>query len=91
MTGHAALVAAGIFLSRIAGLVRDRVFAYYFGSSDAADVFRAAFRIPNLLQNLFGKEPLRFLYPRVREASREARTRRRQTGSRQPFSACWRS
>jgi putative peptidoglycan lipid II flippase len=58
LTGHAALVAAGIFLSRIAGLVRDRVFAYYFGSSDAADVFRAAFRIPNLLQNLFGEGAL---------------------------------
>ena len=27
----------------------------YFGSSDAADAFRAAFRIPNLLQNLFGE------------------------------------
>ena len=52
---HAAVVAAGIFLSRIAGLVRDRVFAYYFGSSDAADAFRAAFRIPNFLQNLFGE------------------------------------
>jgi putative peptidoglycan lipid II flippase len=52
---HAALVAAGIFLSRIAGLVRDRVFAHYLGSSDAADAFRAAFRIPNFLQNLFGE------------------------------------
>ncbi len=52
---HAAVVATGIFLSRIAGLVRDRVFAYYFGSSDAADAFRAAFRIPNFLQNLFGE------------------------------------
>ena len=52
---HAALVATGIFLSRVAGLVRDRVFAYYFGSSDAADAFRAAFRIPNFLQNLFGE------------------------------------
>jgi putative peptidoglycan lipid II flippase len=51
----AALVAAGIFLSRIAGLVRDRVFAHYFGNSDAADAFRAAFRIPNFLQNLFGE------------------------------------
>ena len=49
------LVAAGIFLSRIAGLVRDRVFAHYFGNSDAADVFKAAFRIPNVLQNLFGE------------------------------------
>jgi putative peptidoglycan lipid II flippase len=51
----ALLVAAGIFLSRVAGLIRDRVFAYYFGNSDAADVFKAAFRIPNFLQNLFGE------------------------------------
>lgn len=49
------MVATGIFLSRIAGLIRDRVFAHYFGNSDAADAFRAAFRIPNFLQNLFGE------------------------------------
>jgi len=49
------LVASGIFLSRIAGLIRDRVFAHYFGNSAVADAFRAAFRIPNLLQNLFGE------------------------------------
>src|ERR1035437_6674386 len=49
------LVAAGIFLSRIAGLIRDRFFAHYFGNSDAADAFKAAFRIPNALQNLFGE------------------------------------
>ncbi len=55
---HAALVALGIFFSRVAGLVRDRVFAHYLGSSDAADAFRAAFRIPNLLQNLFGEGAL---------------------------------
>jgi putative peptidoglycan lipid II flippase len=54
-TGAAFLVAAGILLSRISGLVRDRVFAHYFGNSDAADAFRAAFRIPNFLQNLFGE------------------------------------
>ena len=52
---HAFLIGAGILLSRVAGLVRDRVFAHYFGNSDAADAFRAAFRIPNLLQNLFGE------------------------------------
>jgi putative peptidoglycan lipid II flippase len=52
---HAAAVAAGILLSRLVGLVRDRVFAHYFGNSDAADAFRAAFRIPNILQNLFGE------------------------------------
>ena len=51
----ALLVATGILLSRIAGLIRDRVFAHYFGNSAAADAFRAAFRIPNLLQNLFGE------------------------------------
>src|SRR5436305_808390 len=53
--GSAILVAAGIFLSRIAGLIREHVFAHYFGNSDAADVFRAAVRIPNFLQNLFGE------------------------------------
>ncbi len=58
-TGHGAvLVASGVFLSRIAGLIRDRVFAHYFGNSDAADAFKAAFRIPNFLQNLFGEGTL---------------------------------
>ena len=61
-SGHTArgaiLVASGIFLSRIAGLIRDRVFAHYFGNSDAADAFKAAFRIPNFLQNLFGEGAL---------------------------------
>ena len=52
---HAFLVGAGILLSRIAGLIRERVFAHYFGNSDAADAFKAAFRIPNFLQNLFGE------------------------------------
>jgi putative peptidoglycan lipid II flippase len=56
-TGRSAfLVAAGILISRIAGLVRVRVFSHYFGlASDAADAFNAAFRIPNFLQNLFGE------------------------------------
>ena len=54
-----ALVAAGILLSRTAGLIRVSVFAHYFGQrSDAADAFNAAFRIPNLLQNLFGEGAL---------------------------------
>ncbi len=48
-------VATGILLSKIIGLVRERVFAYYFGNSMAADAFKAAFRIPNMLQNLFGE------------------------------------
>ena len=53
---HAFLVATGILLSRIVGLVRQHVFAHYFGlRSDAADAFNQAFRIPNFLQNLFGE------------------------------------
>jgi putative peptidoglycan lipid II flippase len=51
-------VGAGIFLSRIAGLVRERVLAHYLGLSVAADAFRAALRIPNLLQNLLGEGAL---------------------------------
>ncbi|MGI9106122.1 MAG: murein biosynthesis integral membrane protein MurJ [Pyrinomonadaceae bacterium] len=52
------LVAAGILLSRIVGLIRQRVFAYYFGNSFAKDAFDAAFKIPNFLQNVFGEGAL---------------------------------
>jgi putative peptidoglycan lipid II flippase len=53
--GHAFLVGAGILCSRLFGLVRQRVFSHYFGLSDAADIFSAALRVPNFLQNLFGE------------------------------------
>ena len=57
--GGAAFVAAGILLSRLTGLARQRVFSHYFGlRTDAADAFTAAFRIPNVLQNLFGEGAL---------------------------------
>src|SRR5215472_7557941 len=49
------MVAPAIFLSRILGLVRERVFNHYFGLSGVADAFRAAMRIPNILQNLLGE------------------------------------
>ena len=53
---HAFLVAAGILLTRLIGLVRTHFFARYFGLvTDAADAFQAAFRIPNFLQTLFGE------------------------------------
>jgi putative peptidoglycan lipid II flippase len=53
------MVAAGILISRLIGLVRVRLFAKYFGlASESADAFNAAFRIPNLLQNLFGEGAL---------------------------------
>ena len=57
-TRHAFLVGAGILISRIIGVLRQRIFAYYFGTSDAADVFAQAFKIPNFLQNVFGEGAL---------------------------------
>jgi putative peptidoglycan lipid II flippase len=56
--GSAQLVAAGILLSRIAGLVRVRIFAQYFGNSLYASAFNAAIRMPNVLQNLLGEGTL---------------------------------
>jgi putative peptidoglycan lipid II flippase len=53
--GGAGLVASGILLSRIAGVIRESVFAHYLGNSGAADAFKAGFRIPNILQNLLGE------------------------------------
>lgn len=52
---HAFLVGIGIFASRMAGLVRQTVFAHFFGLTAPADAFNAAFRIPNFLQNVFGE------------------------------------
>ncbi|MDH3704884.1 MAG: murein biosynthesis integral membrane protein MurJ [Acidimicrobiia bacterium] len=49
------LVAAGIFVSRVAGLVREIAIAAFLGAGTATEAVRAAMRIPNLLQNLFGE------------------------------------
>ncbi|HXW96867.1 MAG TPA: murein biosynthesis integral membrane protein MurJ [Gemmatimonadales bacterium] len=72
---HAALVAAGIFLSRIFGLVRQRVLSKYLGLSEASDAFTSAFRIPNFLQNLLGEGVLSAsfipVYARLRAEGRD--------------------
>jgi putative peptidoglycan lipid II flippase len=52
------LVGSGILLSRIVGLLRERVLATYFGTSLHADVFAAGMRLPNVLQNLLGEGTL---------------------------------
>jgi putative peptidoglycan lipid II flippase len=41
--------------SRVLGLVRDQVLAYYFGAADAMDAFRVAFKLPNLVRDLFAE------------------------------------
>jgi putative peptidoglycan lipid II flippase len=54
-TRNSTLVAAGILLSRVAGLVRTAVIAHFLGVQAVADALQAAMRIPNLLQNLLGE------------------------------------
>lgn len=49
------IIASGTFLSRILGLVREQVIAYFFGASLFTDAFQIAFRIPNLLRDLFAE------------------------------------
>lgn len=53
--GAAGIVAGATFLSRILGLAREQVFAYFFGAGLFTDAFQIAFRIPNLLRDLFAE------------------------------------
>jgi putative peptidoglycan lipid II flippase len=50
----AGAVGLGILLSRAAGLLREKLLAFHLGTGLAAEAFRAALRIPNVLQNLLG-------------------------------------
>lgn len=71
----ASRVAAGIFISRVFGLVRESVFAHYFGNGALADAWRAGLRIPNVVQNLLGEGSLSAsfipVYARLLEEGRE--------------------
>jgi putative peptidoglycan lipid II flippase len=59
--GHPRLArSAGVFglatiASRVLGLVRDQVLAFYFGAGNANDAFQVASRIPNLVRDLFAE------------------------------------
>jgi len=52
------IVSSATLLSRVLGLVREQVFAFLFGAGYATDAFIAAFRIPNLLRDLFAEGAL---------------------------------
>src|SRR5580765_3737859 len=52
---NAGLVGAATLLSRVLGLVREQVMATLFGAGFATDAFNVAFRIPNLLRDLFAE------------------------------------
>lgn len=75
-----ALVSAGILLSRVSGLVRERAVGHFLGLSPAANAFTYAFRIPNVLQNLLGEGVLSAsfipVHVRLLDEGREADARR---------------
>ncbi len=54
----AGIVGLAVMVSRIFGLVREQVFAAFFGASAGYDAFLIAFRIPNLLRSLFSEGAL---------------------------------
>ncbi len=51
-------VSAATAFSRVLGLIREQVIAWYFGAGMATDAFVAAFRIPNLLRDMFAEGAL---------------------------------
>jgi putative peptidoglycan lipid II flippase len=55
---NAGVVSVAVMGSRVLGLVRDQVFAIFFGAGLHYDAFLAAFRIPNLLRDLFAEGAL---------------------------------
>ena len=48
-------IGGATLISRILGLVRDQVLAYLFGAGNAMDAFNVAYRIPNLMRDLFAE------------------------------------
>jgi putative peptidoglycan lipid II flippase len=55
---RAGVVSAAVLLSRVLGLMREQVFAVSFGAGRDLDAFITAFRIPNLLRDLFAEGAL---------------------------------
>ncbi len=78
--GAAQTVRLGILASRLVGLIRERVLAHVAGASAASDVFVAALRGPNLVQNLLGEQALSAafvpIYSRLLERGNELEARR---------------
>src|SRR3954462_7087185 len=52
------VVGLAVLSSRILGLVREMVFAGLFGAGKNLDAFLMAFRVPNLLRDLFAEGAL---------------------------------
>ncbi len=55
ITRAAGLMSIATFISRISGYIKDMILANFFGATGIADTFFVAFRIPNLLRELFAE------------------------------------
>ncbi|MBN23373.1 MAG: murein biosynthesis integral membrane protein MurJ [Bdellovibrionaceae bacterium] len=78
VTRAAGLMSVAVLMSRILGLVREQVFAFFFGAGVETDAFQIAFRIPNLFRDLFAEGSMSsalvptFIDIRQREGERRA-------------------
>jgi putative peptidoglycan lipid II flippase len=72
-------MAIATFFSRILGLVREQVMAAYFGASGLTDAFLVAYRIPNLLRDLFAEGAFSSAFvPTFVEANQESKEKSRE-------------
>ena len=53
ITGAAILLGSASFVSRLIGVLRDRIFAHQFGAGTTLDAYYAAFKIPDLIYNWY--------------------------------------
>lgn len=58
LTRSAGVVSLAVMASRLLGLAREIILAHFFAAGLALDAFNAAFRIPNMLRDLFGEGAL---------------------------------
>ncbi len=61
----AGIVSIAVMFSRVLGLAREQVFAYYFGAGFLYDAYVVAFRIPNVLRDLFAEGALSAAFVKV--------------------------
>jgi putative peptidoglycan lipid II flippase len=61
----AGVVSIAVLFSRVLGLIREQVFAYFFGAGFLNDAFQVAFRIPNVLRDLFAEGALSAAFVKV--------------------------
>lgn len=61
----AGIVSIAVMFSRVLGLVRELIFANYFGAGFLMDAYQVAFRIPNVLRDLFAEGALSAAFVKV--------------------------